>query len=99
MTTHATTIRPTSLRAALTSIENGKGTVQLQAIPMIEMDKAQEACAGMCLLKFIYSEKATKFLDISTLLLSYVKVSKSGKQIMVSLILPKKDRNSFRIVS
>lgn len=46
MTTHATTIRPTSLRAALTSIENGKGTVQLQAIPMIEMDKAQEACAG-----------------------------------------------------
>ena len=56
MTTHATTIRPTSLRAALTSIENGKGTVQLQAIPMIEMDKAQEASAGMCLLKFIYSE-------------------------------------------
>ena len=51
MTTHATTIRPTSLRAALTSIENGKGTVQLQAIPMIEMDKAQEACAGMCLLR------------------------------------------------
>ena len=50
-TTHATTIRPTSLRAALTSIENGKGTVQLQAIPMIEMDKAQEACAGMCLLR------------------------------------------------
>jgi hypothetical protein len=49
MTTHATTIRPTSLRAALTSIENGKGTVQLQANPMIEMDKAQEACAGMCL--------------------------------------------------
>ena len=72
MTTHATTIRPTSLRAALTSIENGKGTVQLQAIPMIEMDKAQEACAGMCLLKFIYSEKATKFCEISTLLLSYV---------------------------
>ena len=66
MTTHATTIRPTSLRAALTSIENGKGTVQLQAIPMIEMDKAQEACAGMCLLKFIYSEKATKFCEIST---------------------------------
>ena len=65
MTTHATTIRPTSLRAALTSIENGKGTVQLQAIPMIEMDKAQEACAGMCLLKFIYSEKANKFQNFT----------------------------------
>ena len=47
----------------------------------------------LSLLKFIYSEKATKFCEISTLDLSYVMVSKSQKQIMTLQILPKSEQN------
>ena len=47
----------------------------------------------LSLLKFIYSEKATKFCEISTLDLSYVMVSKSRKQIMTLQILPKSEQN------
>ena len=38
------------------------------------------------LLKFIYSEKATKFCEISTLLLSYVVTDKSKVEILQNFV-------------
>ena len=43
--------------------------------------------------KFIYSEKATKFCDISTSDLSYVKVSKSQKHFFLKFHCPKNEQN------
>ena len=40
----------------------------------------------LCILKFIYSEKATKFCEISTLLLSYVVPVKSKLEISQNFV-------------
>ena len=61
-------------------------TAQLEALlyprcSRVSCFKFINACIKKCHIKFVYSEKATKFCEISTLLLSYVVPIKSKVEI------------------
>ena len=53
----------------------------------LESNERQSFCIALfCFLKFIYSEKATKFCKIFTLLLSYVVPVKSKAKILKTFV-------------
>ena len=53
-----------------------------------------DGCINIILVKFIYSEKATKFCKISTLLLSYVVPVKSKVEILKNFMAFSEDMNT-----
>ena len=66
----------------------GKAVYQLPLTTLLDRADKQwgDLSSGVAFLKFIYSEKATKFCEISTLLLSVCTVDKSKVEISQNFV-------------